>query len=130
MFAISEHEAPVKEIFVPIVGNPTMSTEFFNTQLDESDAEYWRHNAQNYLKSVLTDPQKKMTSKKAKNIVYFLGDGMSLATVAATRMYLGGEAKQVSFEKFPHMGLSKVIVLSYCVTVHLHFVHSLLSAKF
>lgn len=38
----------------------------------------------------------------------FLGDGMSLATVAATRMYLGNENKQLSFEKFAHFGLSKV----------------------
>lgn len=44
--------------------------------------------------------------------IYFLFKfthlGMSLSTVAATRMYLGGEEKQLSFEKFAHFGLSKV----------------------
>lgn len=49
-----------------------------------------------------------MEPKRAKNIIIFLGDGMSLATVAATRMYLGNENKQLSFEKFAHFGLSKV----------------------
>lgn len=46
--------------------------------------------------------------KRAKNIIFFLGDGMSLTTVAATRMYMGNENNSLSFEKFPHFGLSKV----------------------
>lgn len=36
---------------------------------------------------------------------------MSLHTVAATRSLIGDEATQISFEKFPHIGLSK----TYCV---------------
>lgn len=50
-----------------------------------------------------------MKPKAAKNIIFFLGDGMSLTTVAATRMYIGNENQSLSFEKFPHFGLSKVI---------------------
>lgn len=50
----------------------------------------------------------KVNFNKAKNLIFFLGDGMSLATVAATRMLLGGEEKSLSFEEFPHFGLSKV----------------------
>jgi alkaline phosphatase len=51
---------------------------------------------------------------KAKNVIMFLGDGMSVATLAATRAYIGqsegkpGEEVELSFEKFPHTGISKV----------------------
>lgn len=76
--------------------------------MDEKDAEFWRKDAQNYLKNVLEDPEKEHKPKKAKNIILFLGDGMSLATVAATRMYMGDEKNSLSFEKFSHFGLSKV----------------------
>lgn len=38
----------------------------------------------------------------------FLGDGMGFSTVAAARMYLGDEDMNLSFEKFPHFGFSKV----------------------
>lgn len=78
------------------------------TNLNEKDAEYWKQNAQSYLKNVLEDPEKEQKPKKAKNIILFLGDGMSLTTVAATRMYLGDEKNSLSFEKFSHFGLSKV----------------------
>lgn len=44
----------------------------------------------------------------AKNVILFLGDGMSIPTIAATRVYLGGEEMSLSFEQFPYAGLSKV----------------------
>ena len=50
---------------------------------------------------------------KAKNIILFVGDGMSLTTVAAARIYEGqlrkqtGEENQLSFEKFPYTAFSK-----------------------
>ncbi|XP_073811727.1 alkaline phosphatase-like [Musca autumnalis] len=53
---------------------------------------------------------------KAKNIILFLGDGMSLSTVTAARILKGqkinhtGEEHVLSFEKFPYTGLSK----TYC----------------
>ncbi|UNK43494.1 alkaline phosphatase [Luteimonas sp. S4-F44] len=49
----------------------------------------------------------------AKNVIVFLGDGMSLTTVAAARILEGqrnggtGEEHQLSWEHFPHTGLSK-----------------------
>lgn len=49
----------------------------------------------------------------ARNLVLFVGDGMSLATVAAARILLGqrhgqpGEETQLSFESFPHTALSR-----------------------
>lgn len=49
----------------------------------------------------------------AKNIILFVGDGMSLTTVAAARIYEGqlrkqtGEENLLSFEKFPYTAFSK-----------------------
>ncbi len=50
---------------------------------------------------------------QAKNVIVFLGDGMSLPTVAAARILEGqrnggsGEEHQLSWERFPHTALSK-----------------------
>jgi alkaline phosphatase len=50
---------------------------------------------------------------RAKNVVLFLGDGMSLTTVAAARILQGqrkgqpGEENLLSWEHFPHTALSK-----------------------
>jgi alkaline phosphatase len=50
---------------------------------------------------------------KAKNIILFVGDGMSLPTVAAARIYEAqlqgnsGEENLLSFETLPYTGLSK-----------------------
>lgn len=52
-----------------------------------------------------------LNTNTAKNIILFLGDGMSVATLAATRAYLGGEEKSLSFEEFPYVAMSK----TYCV---------------
>lgn len=79
-----------------------------NIPPEEIESNFWINKAQNHLKDVLaSEPYN--TPKKAKNIILFLGDGMSLTTVAATRVFIGGEEKSLSFEKFPYFGLSKVI---------------------
>jgi len=50
---------------------------------------------------------------KAKNVIVFLGDGMSLTTVAAARIFEGqrkgmpGEENLLSWEHFPHTAFSK-----------------------
>lgn len=52
-------------------------------------------------------------SGKAKNVILFVGDGMSLATVAAARILDGqrkgasGEENMLGWEAFPHTALSK-----------------------
>ena len=55
---------------------------------------------------------------KAKNVILFVGDGMGVsATVTAARILdgqmngLAGEENQLSFDKFPFSGLSKLITL-------------------
>lgn len=50
---------------------------------------------------------------RAKNVILFLGDGMSLTTVAAARIFEGqrngrpGEENLLSWERFPHTAFSK-----------------------
>lgn len=50
----------------------------------------------------------------AKNVIFFIGDGMSITTLTSARIYMGqrqnktGENEMLSFEKFPFTGLSKV----------------------
>lgn len=117
-FVKNEHilseELPSKNIYVSVDESIEPQLKLLepkttaNTKLDESDSEYWRRDAQIYMKNVLEDPRRKMKPQKAKNIILFMGDGMSLTTVAATRMYLGDEKNSLSFEQFPHFGLSKV----------------------
>ena len=51
--------------------------------------------------------------KKAKNVILYLGDGMSISTVTATRILKGQktgkwEREELSFEKFPYTALIKV----------------------
>lgn len=75
---------------------------------DELTNLFWLDNARNFVQNQLT---RKEIKNKAKNIILFLGDGMSVPTLAASRMYMGGEEKYLSFEKFPYLGMSK----TYCV---------------
>lgn len=59
--------------------------------------------------------QKSFITKRgtAKNIILFVGDGMGISTVTASRIYAGqlrgesGEENSLSFGKFPIVGLSK-----------------------
>lgn len=57
--------------------------------------------------------KRQQNNNAAKNVILFLGDGMSMATLAATRMYMnnGNENETLSFERFPHSAMSK----TYCV---------------
>jgi alkaline phosphatase len=53
----------------------------------------------------------------AKNVILYLGDGMSIPTITAARILKGqlqghtGEETKLSFEEFPIAGLSKVLYL-------------------
>ncbi|KAM7345785.1 membrane-bound alkaline phosphatase-like [Cochliomyia hominivorax] len=80
---------------------------------EEKNAEFWRLSAQRELRQRLRSLP---NFNRAKNIIFFLGDGMSLTTVTAARIRKGqlmgktGEETKLSFEKFPWVGLSK----TYC----------------
>ncbi|XP_034110372.1 membrane-bound alkaline phosphatase-like [Drosophila albomicans] len=84
------------------------------TPPEEKDPQFWYNLAYEELAKRLELPQP--NAKKAKNIIFFLGDGMSLSTVAAARILKGqrqgntGEESSLSFERFSHSGLSR----TYC----------------
>jgi alkaline phosphatase len=50
---------------------------------------------------------------QAKNVVFFLGDGMGISTVTAARIFAGqaqgatGEEHDLAFDRFPHLALIK-----------------------
>uniref|UniRef100_A0A2H1WA01 Alkaline phosphatase n=1 Tax=Spodoptera frugiperda TaxID=7108 RepID=A0A2H1WA01_SPOFR len=80
----------------------------------ETSANYWAQEAQAAINARLAH---KESVKKARNVVMFLGDGMSVPTLAAARTLLGqrrghtGEEDKLHFETFPTVGLTK----TYCV---------------
>lgn len=77
----------------------------------ESTSNFWRAEAQKKLRQQL---HRKLNQNTAKNLIMFLGDGMSISTIAAARIYFGqklgftGEESKLSFEEFPFTGFSKV----------------------
>lgn len=83
----------------------------FHKDSFESTSEFWRSDAQKKLRKQL---DKKTNENIAKNVIMFLGDGMSISTITAARIYFGqkqgysGEESSLSFEEFPHLALSKV----------------------
>ncbi|XP_058123243.1 alkaline phosphatase-like [Anopheles ziemanni] len=74
----------------------------------EEVSEYWHDVAQ---RTLTEHTSQRNNARKAKNAIFFIGDGLSLPTVAATRMYMGNENASLSFEQFPYFGLAK----TYCV---------------
>ncbi|KAH8418202.1 hypothetical protein KR222_000597, partial [Zaprionus bogoriensis] len=76
-------------------------------ELDEElDTRFWHDKAQSILADKLAK-HRQLNENRAKNVILFLGDGMSVHTIAATRAFMGDSNKQVFFEKFPYVGLSK-----------------------
>lgn len=83
---------------------------------EEGTASFWNAQAQYRLQQQLS---KDLNFNMAKNVIMFLGDGMSIPTLSAARSYMGqlkgstGEEERLSFEDFPHTGLSKVSLYRY-----------------
>ncbi|XP_050540533.1 alkaline phosphatase-like [Daktulosphaira vitifoliae] len=80
----------------------------------EDDAKFWLEMGKNILEEKIKIQRQYGI---AKNVIFFLGDGMSIPTLTAARIYKGqmkgktGEEETLTFEKFPFTGLSK----TYCV---------------
>nr|AFI81421.1 alkaline phosphatase 1 [Diatraea saccharalis] len=80
----------------------------------EKTAQYWYNEA---LNGINKRQARLQDDKVARNTIMFLGDGMSVPTLAAARTLLGqrqglaGEEAELSFESFPTVGLAK----TYCV---------------
>lgn len=80
---------------------------------DERSNEYWLKKAQDF---VQTQRDKPTLRKRAKNVIMFLGDGMSMATVAAARPYVHGEQTNLHWEQFPAVGAAKTYCVNYQVS--------------
>lgn len=50
----------------------------------------------------------RLNSRRARNVVLFVGDGMGVSTVTATRIYKYGEEGLLAWERFPNVGVLKV----------------------
>lgn len=79
---------------------------------EELTTNFWLNNAKDFVATKIKQPPNLRT---AKNIILFIGDGMSLPTQSAARMYKGGEEKSLSFEEFPYAGLVKTFCVDYQV---------------
>lgn len=76
-----------------------------------SDHAFWLEEARAELE---VSKDYNVNTNVAKNVIIFLGDGMSISTITATRIYKGqqegmsGEEYKLSWEDFPDLGLIKV----------------------
>ena len=82
-------------------------------------ADYWQERARKEIDQS-TKVFESLNRNVAKNVIIFVGDGMSLPTLTAARIYkaqkegrergekVNGEESLLFFEAFPHVGLSKV----------------------
>ncbi|CAC5418014.1 E3.1.3.1 [Mytilus coruscus] len=73
---------------------------------------YWRNQAKDELQKYLKSQK---IEKVARNVIFFLGDGMSIPTITAARIRQGqlnnktGEENVLSWEKFPHTNLLELL---------------------
>ena len=81
-----------------------------STEIPVENKQYWLDAGQKELEEALkVEPNKKL----AKNVILVIGDGMSLSTSTAARIMKGqnegkdGVSSNLSWDKFPHVGLSK-----------------------
>uniref|UniRef100_A0A8C3HSS8 Alkaline phosphatase n=1 Tax=Chrysemys picta bellii TaxID=8478 RepID=A0A8C3HSS8_CHRPI len=78
--------------------------------LDEKAPAYWNERARRTLESALTLAP---VTRRAKNMILFLGDGMGISTISAARIYKGqlegepGEDSRLAMETFPYVALAK-----------------------
>lgn len=75
------------------------------------DETHWFNHAQDSLRGKL---RQRDIETQAKNLIIYIGDGMSNPTVTAARIYKGqlegqyGEEGSLYFETFPNIAMSKV----------------------
>ena len=95
-------------------------------EVPEEYAEYWIKSGQERLRFEMKRQQEAANSrgKVAKNVIIFIGDGMGMSTITATRIYKNqlaggyGEENELSFEGFPFIGISRTYEVNYQVIGH------------
>jgi alkaline phosphatase len=53
------------------------------------------------------DDDRSQHGRRAKNVIFFVGDGMGVSTITATRVFSVGVAGQLVIDQFPYTALSK-----------------------
>ncbi|XP_051549607.1 intestinal-type alkaline phosphatase [Myxocyprinus asiaticus] len=82
----------------------------FTVNPEEEKPNFWHVKAKQALNTALS---MKPNMHRAKNLILFLGDGMGISTVTATRILKGqmngqtGEENVLAMDTFPHLALSK-----------------------
>ncbi|GAB0093479.1 Alkaline phosphatase [Sergentomyia squamirostris] len=114
--SLSKHEYCTENPFDPVCDerrqHPRMPEDGEKVPEDDLNVEHTQEWWTEIAKSFISDQIKRTpNTNKIKNVIYFLGDGMGISTVTASRMMLGGEEMKLSFEKFPHTGSS----MTYCL---------------
>ena len=95
-----------------IIGAISTSETIVYPKPNNEDKNYWHNYNMQYVKNILKSNSDKKDTK-AKNVILFVGDGMSLGTISAGRALKGqlagnsGEETDLVFESFSHVGLSK-----------------------
>ncbi|XP_037533930.1 alkaline phosphatase, tissue-nonspecific isozyme [Nematolebias whitei] len=85
-------------------------------KVEEENPDYWRSRARETLQSAL---DRKPNTNIAKNILFFLGDGMGVTTFTAARILKGqlqnqsGEDSVMTMDTFPHVGLAKTYSVDF-----------------
>lgn len=72
-----------------------------------SDIKHWRKLATDELEEALSY---RFITNRAKNVIIFVGDGMSSDTITASRIFRAGETSRLAWESFPHIGILKVYI--------------------
>lgn len=95
------------------VCSPTL-TQAQGSALATTTNNLWYEQGQSVLAQAELNTQSLVNAKgKAKNVILFVGDGMGISTVTATRILAGqklgkmGEEHQLSFDKLPYSGFVK-----------------------
>lgn len=85
-----------------------------NTSIDQTSSKLWfQQGKEKVQQRKMLLEQEKQTSRKARNIIFVVGDGMGVSTLTAARIFVGqqqgllGEEFALSFESFPHTALIK-----------------------
>ncbi|CAI5694636.1 alkaline phosphatase, tissue-nonspecific isozyme [Oreochromis niloticus] len=86
--------------------------------VEEENSEFWRSQARKTLQAAL---DRKLNTNVARNILFFLGDGMGLTTLTAARILKGqlenqpGEETVMTMDTFPNVGLAKTYSVDFQV---------------
>lgn len=80
-----------------------------------TDREFWYEEARSALRRRLQqNPPSTGSKTHARNVILFIGDGMGIATVTASRILRGqrlgksGEEQELAWDKFPAVAIAKV----------------------